>query len=240
MSIWLADVAASVQEWHAHEPVTVAVCGVLLVAAWIVVLLPSSALELALGYLFGVPVGFVLVYSGKVLGSFASFALGRTVIRGASRRWAERHRLLRALDTAVCREPYTICFLARASYVPIALKNYGFAALSVPARPWVIALVSVEVFNSFLLVFLGSAAENLRSSISGARPAGANAPIFIGCSVLVLLALFLGARTRRALADLQATEGAKDPLLPDGEVECGMAGAPFRRPTAGLGTPFRV
>ena len=130
----LAAVDATVLTYQEAAPVLTAVGGVLLVAVWIMVLIPSTVLELTLGYVFGLRLGFACVYLGKVAGCLGSFLLGRTVLRARCQRWFERHELFLAIDSVVAAAPYRICVLLRASYIPIAFKNYGFSVLSVPTR----------------------------------------------------------------------------------------------------------
>ena len=168
----LAAVDATVLTYQEAAPVLTAVGGVLLVANWwIMVLIPSTVLELTLGYVFGLRLGFACVYLGKVAGCLGSFLLGRTVLRARCQRWFERHELFLAIDSVVAAAPYRICVLLRASYIPIAFKNYGFSVLSVPTRPFVVALLGVEIFNSFLLVFIGSAGERTLLRADDARAA---------------------------------------------------------------------
>merc|ERR1712196_627601 len=99
--------------WKQDQPVALAVCGVLLVASWIVCLIPSTPIELMIGYLYGLGGGFALVYSGKVLGCLGSFLLGRTLLRSGCQRRLMKFDLLRAIDLAVHREPFRISFLTR-------------------------------------------------------------------------------------------------------------------------------
>ena len=198
-------VKTQTNRWLETYPVPTALCGTLFLAVWIICLIPSTVVELWLGYQFGLWLGFLLVYTGKVLGCMASFALGRTILQKTCTRCLEKHELFRAFNRAVSKEPITVCFLARAAYIPISLKNYGFAVraaetcarvcappprrrafrpllsgpsalpkgaagvglrlrerwrrcaqvLSVPTGVFALALVSVEVFTSFLLVFIG-------------------------------------------------------------------------------------
>lgn len=197
-------------EWQAQSPAAVAVGGVVCVCVWIVVLIPSTPIELLLGYLFGLGGGFVLVYIGKVCGCLASFWLGRTVLFECTQRQLRRHRLLLAADVAVQKEPLRICLLARAAYIPIALKNYGFAVLSVPARPFVVALLLVESYNSFELVFLGAAASSFGSHASWLHAL----PLVVACASLVALGLYGGVMTKRALSDLES-EGSEGGNLRD-------------------------
>ena len=65
------------REWASRSPALVALCGVLLVSVWIVCCVPSSPIEMLLGYVYGLLPGFILVYLGKVLGCGASYYIGR-------------------------------------------------------------------------------------------------------------------------------------------------------------------
>ena len=51
-------------------PLQTAAAGVLFLAAWIVCLVPSTVIELWLGYQFGLWRGFLLVYAGKARPAF--------------------------------------------------------------------------------------------------------------------------------------------------------------------------
>ena len=115
------------REWASRSPALVALCGVLLVSVWIVCCVPSSPIEMLLGYVYELLPGFILVYLGKVLGCGASYYIGR--------RARERHgccgcggsRLLRSeiveAVAIVAREhPYRCSLLIRAAYIPIAFK----------------------------------------------------------------------------------------------------------------------
>ena len=84
--------------------------------------------------------------------------------------------------------------------------------LSVPTRAFVLALVVVEVFNSFLLVFIGSFAESLSSSDGdesrGTSTSLARVPMGIGVLGLVALAVYISMKTRRALDEMRAAADA--------------------------------
>ena len=54
--------------------------------------------------------------------------------RVVRRKYLGQVRLLVAIERAVSKEPLRISMLARGAYIPIAVKNYGFALLSVPPR----------------------------------------------------------------------------------------------------------
>ena len=73
--------------------------------------------------------------------------------------------LLRALSLAVQRQPYRITFLSRAAHIPMCLKNYGLAVLGVPVRPFFCAMLSIELWNTFELCFLGHVDVHIDASI---------------------------------------------------------------------------
>jgi len=171
-------------------------------------------------FLFGLPRGFALVYTGKVLGCLGSFLLGRTLLFDCCQDAVMRHRLLRAINRAVEQRPMQICLLARVAYFPIFLKNYGFAVLNVPARAFVAALVSVELFNTFEIVFLGAATQTASSSSGSLLRV---LPLLIAGGALVALGAYGACVTKRMLLELEAEEGCGEsdgryePLPPTGK-----------------------
>ena len=205
----LAAVDATVLTYQEAAPVLTAVGGVLLVAIWIMVLIPSTVLELTLGYVFGLRLGFACVYLGKVAGCLGSFLLGRTVLRARCQRWFERHELFLAIDSVVAAAPYRICVLLRASYIPIAFKNYGFSVLSVPTRPFVVALPMNTSRNELKISTPSSAGERtfLRAD-DGAPPPSPlqQGALAFGVAVLGCLAAYISVMTRRALKEIRAAK----------------------------------
>jgi len=193
------------------QPLTTALCSVALVVAWILSFMPLTPLEVSLGFLFGVRVGYVVVFAGKVLGCLASFALGRTVAHDWAQRQFGKHELLRAVDLAVARQPYKICVIVRLAYIPIALKNFGLAVLSVDLPVFLASLVGVELFNSSVLVTVGSTAKDLGALISGREPKALSqvAVMVLGCCFLVGLLSYLSVLTQRALLEVREEQRAK-------------------------------
>ena len=72
----LVNSAADYQEEH---EVLLALLAVPVMALWVLAFVPSTPLELALGFIFGVRTGYLVVLCGKVLGCGISFVLARTV-----------------------------------------------------------------------------------------------------------------------------------------------------------------
>lgn len=192
--------------WTADAPVTAACLGVVLVALWIVCLIPSTPIELIMAYSYGLWGGFCLIYVGKVTGCAASFALGRTL--GCGHGMLARFELARALALAVALEPWKILFLVRAAYIPIALKNYGMAALKAPPLQYFVSLVTVETYNTLEVVFIGATARSLGDAARSKSGDDAASAIGTGIAAVCLVGLgcYGALATRRALEQLRKEE----------------------------------
>lgn len=201
----LVDLIETARIWKVEQPVTTAVVAILLVLAWILSFAPLTPLEVSLGYLFGFKTGYVVVFLGKVFGCTASFSLGRTVLRDWAQRQFGKHELLQAVNLAITRQPCKMCFLVRLAYIPIALKNFGLAVVSVSPTIFMVSLVVVEIFNSAVLVTVGSTAKDLSALISGKEPrsAGEMGVMLAGCVFLVGLFTYLSLATKHALQDVR-------------------------------------
>ena len=60
---------------------------------------------MTIAYLYGLRLGFPLVYLGKVLGCLSAFAIGRSCLRDCCERHVRKTRLLRAVEGAVAKAP---------------------------------------------------------------------------------------------------------------------------------------
>mmetsp|Transcript_24276 Transcript_24276/g.68905 ORF Transcript_24276/g.68905 Transcript_24276/m.68905 type:complete len:234 (+) Transcript_24276:54-755(+) len=201
----LTDMLPIAQSWKEESPLAAAVAAMVLVVAWILSLLPLTPLEVTIGFVFGMRVGYVIVFVGKVIGCTAAFFLGRTLLHAWAQRQFGKNELLGAIDLAVRKEPYRICFVMRLAYIPISLKNFGLALVSVDTQVYMVSLFCVELFNSSVLVAIGSTAQDFGSLISGKEPKSPLqlAVMSLGCLCLVGLLVYLSMATRRALQEVR-------------------------------------
>ncbi|MBM4029379.1 MAG: TVP38/TMEM64 family protein [Planctomycetes bacterium] len=89
-----------------------------------VLLLPGSPLTVGVGFLYGVPLGFLIVWIGNTLGACAAFLVGRTMARGWVARRVAGSATFRAIDHAVARHGFKIVLLTRLSHIiPFNLLN---------------------------------------------------------------------------------------------------------------------
>jgi uncharacterized membrane protein YdjX (TVP38/TMEM64 family) len=145
------DFVAHVQQYGAAAPIAF----VVVFAAAVVALIPSSILTFAGGAVFGLARGVVFALAGSMLGSLTAFLLGRHIARRIVARRLERMPRFAAIDRAVCAQGRRIVFLLRLSpFAPFNFLNYalGLTTLSV---------------GDFLLASLGMVPGTLVYSYAG-------------------------------------------------------------------------
>ena len=119
-------------------------------------------------------------------------------------------------------------------------KNYGLAVLDAPVRPFACALLLVELFKTFELSFLGSAAASIGSSGSTDSDAWRNASLVVACALIVVLAVYGGAVTKRALAEVRRQDADGTELRDDGGGGAGGAGGAGAKRAQPSGHPAPV
>jgi uncharacterized membrane protein YdjX (TVP38/TMEM64 family) len=187
--------------WRAAAPLTLAAGSSLMIAAWIVCLLPSTPIELIAAYVFGFGSAIAITYAGKVMGSLASFAIARSCGRRLCATKLLKLKLLRAMEGAVSREPMRLCFLARAAYIPIMLKNYGFGVLGVPWHAFIPPLLLVEIYTSVELVTITTAARGIGN---GPSAVWRTTSLCVAGGLMLLLGVYGAAATRREMRRMEA------------------------------------
>lgn len=132
---------------------------VLLYAFACVAFLPVSVLTVGAGAIFGLRLGFVLVWTGATVGACASFLIGRHWLRT----WVEKkiaHRpLFSAIAAAVAVEGWRIVVLTRLTPLfPFAIQNYAYGITRVRFRDYAIASFLGMAPGTFLFVYIGAVA----------------------------------------------------------------------------------
>jgi uncharacterized membrane protein YdjX (TVP38/TMEM64 family) len=176
-----------------------------------VILVPGSILTLAAGFIFGLPLGVVLVSAGSVLGAAAAFLVGRFFARD----WvADRIATLpkfRALDNAVRHDGFTIVLLARLSpLIPFNVLNYTLGITAVRLRDYILASWIGMLPATVLYVYIGTLANDL-TAIASIRQGGlAVQGLWIaGFVATIVLTVLITRRATRALT-AQLDAAAKD------------------------------
>lgn len=188
-------ISLAMEEQRQSSPWTMALISVLLIAIWIICLVPSTPMEFIVYFIYGLGPGFLIAYAGKIIGCLGAYALGRSTCRNCCTSRLGSNELIGAIRLVVQTEPYRVCFLVRAALIPVAVKNYGLALLEVSPAPFITSLLVVEAWNTFAIAFVGSAATG---QIEG-NNAWQNTSTVVACISLVALGVYMAVVTRRAL-----------------------------------------
>ena len=193
------------------------------VVAWVALCLPTTPLEIALGWALGWALGVAVAVLGKTLGSLLVFFAAR---RGC-REWAERavlreYRAAAALRVLVAERPWWALTMLRLAYIPIGVQNVLPAVL--PCAPRVFAGVAAGTGAMYAAVWcnIGSRCADLADlrqhygegdgGGEAAPPAAGGAEraaaLALGLGAVAALALLLFISTRRLERELRRRGGA--------------------------------
>jgi uncharacterized membrane protein YdjX (TVP38/TMEM64 family) len=202
--IWLplAEALALGVEWiRAYR----GLAWLLFVAAYVVatvLVMPGSILTLAAGFVFGLPLGVVLVSAGSTLGATAAFLIGRYLARNWIERRLERHEVFQALDRATRRSGFAIVILARLSPLfPFNLLNYGLALTAVRLEHYVLASWMGMLPATVLYVYIGTGANDLTQITGGEVQTGAAGRVLVlgGLAATAVLTVLIARRATAVL-----------------------------------------
>ncbi|MGK5729143.1 TVP38/TMEM64 family protein [Streptomyces sp. URMC 124] len=134
---------------------------------------PRPILNIAAGALFGAPVGTASAVVGTVLGSAASFGLGRLLGQEALRPLL-RGRWLKAADRQLSRHAFRSMMAIRLfPGVPFAAANYCAAVSRMRWTPFLLATA------------LGSAPATAAYVIAGSHATAPTSPAFLGATAFI-------------------------------------------------------
>ena len=168
-----------------------------------VLLVPSSILTLAAGFLFGLPLGVALVSAGSVLGAVMAFLVGRFFTRAWVAERVGHLTRFRALDAATHRNGFVIVLLARLSpLIPYILLNYAFAITAVRLRDYALATWIGMLPITVLYVYLGTLTGDLASLGAGQIRGFASYTLLIaGFAATAVLTVLITRAANRALTE---------------------------------------
>ncbi len=167
-----------------------------------VMLMPAFILTLAAGFVFGLPLGVVLVSAGSTLGACSAFLIGRYFARAWVEKQIENHARFRALDLATRHEGFVIVFLVRLSPVfPFNLINYGLSLTAVRFRDYALASWIGMLPVTVLYVYIGTAASDVGQLIGGEIETGlaGRVALLAGLAATALLIAFITQKATRIL-----------------------------------------
>lgn len=176
-----------------------------------VLLIPGSIITLAAGFIFGLPMGVVVVSAGSVIGASCAFIIGRFFVRDwVAGKIAEMPRF-RALDRATNSNGFMIVFLARLSPLfPFNLLNYGMGLTAVRLRDYFFASWIGMLPGTIVYVYIGTLAKDLTELSSGQIDSGTAGRVLLVAgfvATLVLTVLITRKATQVLNAELDAAAG---------------------------------
>ena len=172
-----------------------------------VLALPAFVLTLGAGFVYGVPLGTLLVWVAASLGAVVAFGLGRTLAREAVARHIAGNLRFVAIDRAVGRAGRRIVFLTRLSPVlPFVLQNYAYGLTRVTLGDYVAATAVGMIPGILLYVYLGSLVTDVSELTTGAARGGFAAQVLriVGFAATVIVTVLLTRHARRALEEATA------------------------------------
>jgi uncharacterized membrane protein YdjX (TVP38/TMEM64 family) len=185
-----------------------------------VLMLPGSILTVGTGFLYGVPLGFLLVWIANTLGACAAFGVGRTIARDWVARRVANNEKFASLDKAVGVHGFKIVLLTRLSPAfPYNFLNYVFGVSRVSFRQYALASMLGLIPGILMYVYIGAGLRPLveaAAHIEDPTPESIVHHVFFWFGLVVTVVLAVAA-TRIARKALAATSSARsDPPLAAG------------------------
>jgi uncharacterized membrane protein YdjX (TVP38/TMEM64 family) len=228
-------------EWIRNNRVVGALLFIPCEAIWVCSCVPTTPLELAAGYAFGVEFGFWVDTLGKLIGCVISFSLGRHCLREFAMRSCLSGEfgadLLRAVDSSLAASPekkdlslpswesIQLLLLIQLAYIPVALKNYGLSLTTVSFGAFFATSLLGEMPSTFAIVWTGASTADLVALLSGesTMTPGQIFTTALGACSLGLLMVLLGVRVHQRLKELSpsAVAGTSAPSGGDGKRSAG-------------------
>ena len=179
-----------------------------------VLVIPGTILTLAAGFIFGLPVGVLLVSAGSVSGAACAFIVGRFLARDWVTRRIAHLPSFSALDKATHHEGFLIVLLARLSPLfPFNLLNYAFGLTAVRFRDYVLASWIGMAPATVLYVYIGSVAKGLTELTRGDIQGGMAGRVLlvVGLIATLVLTVFITRKATATLAQHLEQETAETP-----------------------------
>lgn len=133
----------------------------------VVLLIPTTPMEIAGGFLFSPSYGMwtVLVFTGtaKLIANSISVLIARYVVKDwVVKNVVAKNELLTMVSKAVKEEPWKMAFLVRGSMVPLFVKNYGLGVMDIGFLPIAACSSIFTNFYAFQNIYMGSAMQDIK------------------------------------------------------------------------------
>ena len=165
--ISIRDIAASLDELvMSYGPLG----PVIFVAAYVaatLVLIPSTALTLAAGYLFGPGFGTALVSLAATLGASLAFLISRYLAQPYAKAKLQAYPRLESIEEQISAEGIKLVLLLRlAPLIPFTILNYALGVTDIAFVRYVAATWLGKLPGIFSSVYLGSTGRSIDAATS--------------------------------------------------------------------------
>lgn len=196
-----------------------------LLAAYIVcvvLMIPTTLLNLGVGYSFGVWFGFPAMLLGGAVGASIAFFLGRTLARECIASSFYRYNIhIRRIDQGLLqgRDAWRFVFLSRVPpCMPFPVLNYLYGTTGVEFYTYISATAAGLAPGTFMYVYTGHAIRSLVDLLSGDPKAlGLQYQVLfvVGMVLTVLVSMYL-ANEARLVGNLPLPSEGKPSVLHEG------------------------
>jgi len=167
-------------------------------------LVPGSAITLAVGALFGVVMGTVVVSLASTATAAIAFLLARTLLRSRVEGLARKSKAFRAVDEAIADGGWRIVGLLRLSpVVPFNALNYLLGLTAVPFVPAVLVSWIAMLPATVLFVYFGAIGRDVAAGASRTPAEWALLGVGLTATLGVTVLLTRMARVRLAAAAIE-------------------------------------
>ena len=184
-------------------------------AVWEILGLSTIPVETAAGMVFGFPRGVLASGTGKMMGAFGAFWMGRSLLSQWVRTKLSQNPVWSTLDKSTqVHSPLMVALLMKFSCFPEFIKNFGSSCLDMPFAAFVVASCVHGLTYTALWTFLGvDAAKRLEDPTVPANIA-LQVTLFVAALVglvgsPVLMAWWIRDMTKRNAAAIDSNEPTK-------------------------------
>jgi uncharacterized membrane protein YdjX (TVP38/TMEM64 family) len=179
-----------------------------------VLFVPGSLITLGAGAIFGLVVGTITISIGSILGSTASFLIGRSITRNWVASKVAGSAKFKAIDEAVGRSGFKIVLLTRLSPAfPYNLLGYAYGITSARLRDYFFASWIGMFPGTVMYVYLGTVLGSVAKVAAGTsesrqRTAGEWALLIVGLFATIAVTIIITRIARNAMKDEIREEAA--------------------------------
>jgi uncharacterized membrane protein YdjX (TVP38/TMEM64 family) len=193
--------------WVAHLGVWGVLLFIFVYILATVLFFPASILTIGAGFVFGVPLGTVIVSTAATAGAALAFLIARYLARDQIEHKVANNPRFKRIDRAIGEQGVKLVFLLRLSpLIPFNLSNYFYGLTSVKFWPYVLASWIGMLPGTLLYVYLGAAGKAGLSGAAGqtsGRSAWEYVLFGVGLIATVIVTIWI---TRIASRELRKTE----------------------------------